>query len=125
MQRRSFLKAASAMLPAASLKSFALEQVSPQAAPSSREIHVVGSGQDRFGESHSLGFSSILFKVPSRETNGGLFVIEHENLIKGAPRSTFTFIRTSGFMSWKAKYCSRSAASASCFVAENPFWARA
>ena len=82
MQRRSFLKAASAMLPAASLKSFALEH---GAAPPSAEIHPVGSGQDRFGESHSLGFSSILFKVSSRDSNGGLFIIEHENLIKGGP----------------------------------------
>lgn len=83
MQRRSFLKAASAMIPAASLKSFALEQAS--ATPSSADIHVVGSGQDRFGEPHSLGFSSILFKVSTRDSNGELFVIEHENLKKGGP----------------------------------------
>ena len=81
MQRRSFLKAASAMLPAASLKNFALEQ----AAQPASEIHVVGSGQDRFGASHSLGFSSILFKVATRDTNGALFAIEHENLLKGGP----------------------------------------
>jgi quercetin dioxygenase-like cupin family protein len=70
------------MLPAARLKSFVLEQ---GATPSSAEIHPVGSGQDRFGESHSLGFSSILFKVSTRDSSGGLFVIEHENLIKGGP----------------------------------------
>ena len=82
MQRRSFLKAASAMLPAASFKSFALEQ---SATPSVAEIHLVGAGQDRFGASHSLGFSSILFKVATRDSGGALFAIEHENLIKGGP----------------------------------------
>jgi len=82
MHRRLFLKAASAMFPAASLKNFALEQ---GLAPTSAKIHTVGSGQDRFGESHSLGFSSILFKVSTRDSSGGLFVIEHQNLIKGGP----------------------------------------
>jgi mannose-6-phosphate isomerase-like protein (cupin superfamily) len=83
MKRRSFLKAASALLPAASLKSFALEQAST--APAANEVHIVGAGQDRFGESHSLGFSSIHFKVSTRDSNGALFVIEHENLLKGGP----------------------------------------
>lgn len=82
MKRRSFLKAASALLPAASFQSFALEQA---AAPATGELHVVGAGQDRFGGSHSLGFSSILFKVATRDSNGTLFAIEHENLTKGGP----------------------------------------
>ena len=87
MKRRSFLKATAAFLPVAGFQNFALEQVAAQAPvpPPSSEIHVVGSGQDRFGEHHSLGFSTILFKVPARETNGNLFVIEHQNLIKGGP----------------------------------------
>ncbi len=83
MKRRSFLKATAALLPAAGLKEFALAQAS--AAPASQEIHVVGSGQDRFGESHSRGFSTILFKVASRDTGGGLFIIEHANLVTGGP----------------------------------------
>ncbi len=83
MKRRSFLKTAAALLPAATLKNFALQQ--PSTAPSSNEIPVVGSGRDRFGESHSLGFSSILFKVATRDSNGELFIIEHENLRKGGP----------------------------------------
>ena len=87
MKRRSFLKATAALLPAAGLHSFALEQVSAQASatPPSGEIHIVGSGQDRFGSSHSLGFSSILFKLSTQDTSGGLFVVEHENLVKGGP----------------------------------------
>ena len=87
MKRRSFLKASAALFPAAGIMNFALDQVAAQAAApaSSGAIHVVGPGQDRFGQSHSLGFSSILFKVSASETNGALFAIEHENLIKGGP----------------------------------------
>lgn len=83
MKRRSFLKATAALLPAASLKDFALAQAA--AAPASPEIHVVGAGSDRLGEHHSRGFSTVLFKVLPAETNGGLFVIEHQNLVQGGP----------------------------------------
>ena len=83
MKRRSFLRTVAALLPAAGLPEFALAH-SP-AAPSSEQVHVVGAGQDCFGEVHSRGFSQILFKVPSRETGGGLFIIEHINLVKGGP----------------------------------------
>ena len=34
---------------------------------------------------HSLGFSSILFKVPTSETAGGVFVMEHTHLLPGGP----------------------------------------
>ena len=83
MKRRSFLKTTAALLPAAGLRNFALAHAA--AASSADQIHVVGAGQDRFGESHSRGYSSILFKVLPRETNAGLFIIEHVNLIKGGP----------------------------------------
>lgn len=84
MKRRSFLKTAAAAFPIAGLQAFTLAAASE---PSSADpLHVVAAGQDRFGESHSLGFSRILFKVGTRETNGGLFVIEHVNLVKGGPR---------------------------------------
>jgi mannose-6-phosphate isomerase-like protein (cupin superfamily) len=83
MKRRSFLKTAGALLPAATIKNFAFAHDST--ATPSGEIHVVGAGQDRFGGSHSLGFSSILFKVATRDSNGALFAIEHENLLKGGP----------------------------------------
>jgi hypothetical protein len=61
MKRRSFLKATAALLPAAGLKEFALAQAA--AVPATEQVHVVGAGQDRFGESHSRGYSNILFKV--------------------------------------------------------------
>jgi len=83
MKRRSFLKTAAALFPIAGLQDLALAQAS--AASPSEQIHVVGAGQDRFGESHSRGFSNILFKVATRDTGGGLFIIEHENLVQGGP----------------------------------------
>ena len=83
MKRRSFLKAASAVFPAAGLQAFALGQV--LATPSSDHVQVVANGQDWFGEHRSRGYSSILFKVMPRETGGGLFNIEHANVTKGGP----------------------------------------
>jgi mannose-6-phosphate isomerase-like protein (cupin superfamily) len=83
MQRRSFLRGAAAVLPAAGLKDFVLGQA--EVVPASGEAHLVGAGQDRLGETHSLGFSTILFKTLPRETAGGLFVIEHKGLGHGGP----------------------------------------
>lgn len=45
--------------------------------------HVIPAGQDRLGEHHSLGFSTISFKVLPRETSGNLFLIEHTGLRRG------------------------------------------
>jgi hypothetical protein len=73
MKRRSFLRSAAAVLPAVGLDVFALAQAT--SVPTPGEVHVVGAGQDRLGEPHSLGFSTILFKVLPRETGDGLFVI--------------------------------------------------
>lgn len=83
MRRRAFLKSAAVFVPAAGLQEFALAQMS--AATATDIPHVVGAGQDMSGESHSRGFSRILFKVPSNATGGGLFVIEHTHLVKGGP----------------------------------------
>ena len=83
MERRSFLKTAAAVLPAAGLKNFALGLTAAPAAVDG--IHPVGAGEDRLGEMHSLGFSTILFKVLPRETGSGLFVIEHKDLGHGGP----------------------------------------
>lgn len=43
--------------------------------------HVVAAGEDVTGHLHSLGFSSLAFKVDPAETAGGLFIIEHRNLL--------------------------------------------
>ncbi len=76
MKRRSFLESAAALLPAATLRNFALAQsAAPAVGP-----HLVLSGEDCQGEQHSRGFSQILFKILPAETNGGLFIIEHTHL---------------------------------------------
>ena len=46
---------------------------------------VVAAGEDRAAEKHSLGFSTIAFKVATGDTGGSLFVMEHSNLSKGGP----------------------------------------
>jgi mannose-6-phosphate isomerase-like protein (cupin superfamily) len=83
MERRSFLKTAAALFPVAGVPAFALHEEAGLSV--SDQIHVVTAGQDRLGETHSRGFSSILFKVLPSETNGGLFVIEHAHMVKGGP----------------------------------------
>jgi quercetin dioxygenase-like cupin family protein len=88
LKRRDLLKCAAFVLPAAGFpaagfEAFALGQSA--ALPPTGGIHPVEAGQDRFGETHSLGYSTILFKAVPRETNGGLLMIEHKNLMKGGP----------------------------------------
>jgi quercetin dioxygenase-like cupin family protein len=87
MKRRSFIKSAAAFLPAAGIDPMVFASFPGVDAP--KEGMVIGAGKDREGESHSLGFSSILFKVLPGETGGGLFVIEHMNLTKGGPALHF------------------------------------
>jgi mannose-6-phosphate isomerase-like protein (cupin superfamily) len=75
--RRSFLKAAASVAPAA-----ALHELFAQApAPPSTSLHIVGVGQDRLGPPHTLGFSSLAFKVLPSDTGGNLFIIEHTHLM--------------------------------------------
>ena len=83
MKRRSFLKTAAAFFPAAGLESFALAE-SPASSIADR-VHPIPAGEDRLSETHTLGFSTIRFKVLPRETSNGLFIIEHMNLIAGGP----------------------------------------
>lgn len=77
--RRSFLKVAAAIAPGAALHNL-LAQPAPSPAP---ELHLVGAGEDRSGHPHSLGFSSLAFKVATADTGGNLFIIEHRNLTPG------------------------------------------
>jgi len=80
MKRRSFLKSAAALLPAAGFNPISIAE-----GPAQGQEQVIAAGQDTLGEPHSLGFSTILFKVLPRETSNGLFVIEHMNLTRGGP----------------------------------------
>ncbi len=87
MQRRSFLKSLASVPPAAALHHFmaSYAQAQSPAAASNAAVHVVHAGEDRFGDTRSLGFSSLAFKVGSDESRGGLFVIEHTHLRPGGP----------------------------------------
>lgn len=76
MKRRTFVQNGLLSLPALALG------LTPKVSDTSQ---LVKSGADRFGESHSLGFSTIAFKVSSADTDGGLFVMQHDNLGKGGP----------------------------------------
>jgi mannose-6-phosphate isomerase-like protein (cupin superfamily) len=76
MKRRDFVKAGILSVP-----SLALAQM-PQGHADSK---VVPADTDRLNETHSLGFSKMLFKISSADTDGGLFIMEHENLGRGGP----------------------------------------
>jgi mannose-6-phosphate isomerase-like protein (cupin superfamily) len=85
MERRSFLKGAAAVVPAAMVpESFGQEQAAA-VAPVAGQLHVVGAEADRFGGSHTLGFSTFYFKVSGAETGGRLFLMEHERMVPGGP----------------------------------------
>jgi len=86
MHRRSFLKAAAAAVPAAGLHDFLASQARAQTpATPPPALHVVGAGEDLSGHPHSMGFSSLLFKVSGSETGGSLFILEHTHLLPGGP----------------------------------------
>ncbi|AXC14460.1 putative conserved protein, contains double-stranded beta-helix domain [Acidisarcina polymorpha] len=87
MRRRTFLKTAAAMLPCAGLHDVVSGYTHAEAAapPTADSLHVVGAGEDRFRQPISTGFSTMLFKVATNETAGGLFLIEHKNLVNAGP----------------------------------------
>ena len=78
LQRRSFLKAFASIAPAAAMHNLVAQAPAP---PPPAGLHPVGAGQDRSGHIHSLGFSSLAFKVSTADTAGNLFIIEHRNLV--------------------------------------------
>lgn len=87
MQRRSFVRGISSILPIAALRDRLADLVQAGNVPSqSPTLHAVGAGQDRFDHPHAIGFSAgMLFKVSSADTNGALFVMEHTHLTPGGP----------------------------------------
>jgi len=88
MKRRSFLKGAAAVVPAAMVPAAAVPEFLPGRAaevPGSSELHVVGAGEDRYGGSHTLGFSTFYFKVSGAETGGRMFLMEHQKMTPGGP----------------------------------------
>ena len=87
MQRRSFVRGISSILPIAALQEMLACQVEAHNAPTQAPaLRTVGSAQDRFDHPHTIGFSTgMLFKVSSADTNGALFVMEHTHLAPGGP----------------------------------------
>jgi mannose-6-phosphate isomerase-like protein (cupin superfamily) len=83
IQRRAFLKTAASVIPAAALQDL-LAQSSPETqspALNPAPAGPVPAGADRTGHLHSIGFSSLAFKVIPSDTAGNLLVIEHRNLM--------------------------------------------
>jgi mannose-6-phosphate isomerase-like protein (cupin superfamily) len=76
--RRTFLKSVASIAPALALHDLIAQAPAP---PSSGALHPVAAGEDRSGHLHSLGFSSLAFKVTTADSGGNLFVIEHRNLL--------------------------------------------
>jgi quercetin dioxygenase-like cupin family protein len=87
MRRRSFLKAAAALAPAAGLQDFLISQARAQAvaSPIASALHVVATGEDRFGHPIPMAMSSLAVKVATRETGSGVLVMEHTHLVPGGP----------------------------------------
>ena len=89
MKRRNFLKSAIAAVPAVLIESGHAQSFAPASQTSSMPVgqaaQVVPAGEDRFGEIHPRGFSFLQFKVCTQETGGGMFVLEHSNLVPGGP----------------------------------------
>lgn len=90
MNRRRFLASTSALVPLAFLEPallppHRLEAETLAALPDhpAAQPHVIPAGGDVLSEHHSLGFSTISFKVVPRQTSGNLFLIEHTGLRKG------------------------------------------
>lgn len=82
MERRLFLR--DAALASAGLYGVFASQAAAQGGAAT-SVHVVGDGQDRYGEHRTMGFDSLAFKVGTAETDGRLFLIEHTHLQRGGP----------------------------------------
>jgi mannose-6-phosphate isomerase-like protein (cupin superfamily) len=81
LHRRRFLQSAASTVPAVAF----VDLLAQSPAPPSPAPHVVPAGQDRLGAPHSMGISSLAFKVLTADTGGNLFVIEHTHLVRGGP----------------------------------------
>lgn len=77
IERRSLLTAAIAASP--------LALIGQSNGPASARAVRVPRGDDRLGERHTIGVSTTAFKVLTKESRGGLFVMEHTSPKKGGP----------------------------------------
>jgi mannose-6-phosphate isomerase-like protein (cupin superfamily) len=83
IHRRAFLKSAASVIPAAALQNVIAQSSLETQSPTLNPVPAgpVPAGADRTGHLHSLGFSSLAFKVLTSDTAGNLLVIEHSNLM--------------------------------------------
>ena len=79
MHRRSFLS-----LTASTLAASALGQA-PKPTPTTQPIPPVLANTDRTGELHTMGYSTMAFKVLTQDSHGDLFMIEHHMNKRGGP----------------------------------------
>jgi mannose-6-phosphate isomerase-like protein (cupin superfamily) len=85
LPRRSFLQSAASAVPAAAVANLFARSAGAQSLPAATpEVHVVDAGADRLGTPHSMGMSSLTFKVLTADTGGNLFAIEHSHLAPGS-----------------------------------------
>ena len=84
MHRRSFLSLTTSTVAASALgQSPAASKSKP--APSGQPIPPVLANTDRTGEMHTMGYSSMAFKVLTQDSDGDLFMIEHHMNKRGGP----------------------------------------
>lgn len=82
MQRRSFLSALASCFPAAALPNLTPHLHAQASPPSQTNLHIASWNNDPI---YPMPFSSLLFRVSSQESGGGLFLIEHRNMLPGGP----------------------------------------
>jgi quercetin dioxygenase-like cupin family protein len=84
MHRRSFLSLTANTIAASALGQ-SLANSGPKSAPSEQPIPPVLANSDRTGEMHTMGYSSMAFKVLTQDSHGDLFMIEHHMHQRGGP----------------------------------------
>lgn len=83
MDRRKFLR--DAAVASAGLSELFAANAGAQTAVVPPAVHVVGSGEDRYGEQRTMGFDHLAFKAGTTDTDGRLFIVEHTHLLHGGP----------------------------------------
>jgi mannose-6-phosphate isomerase-like protein (cupin superfamily) len=76
MERRDFI---------AALMAVQAYMLHAQQQPASGVPVYVAAGKDRFNKDRAIGVSSTSFKIATKDTNGGIFMMEQSNHVKGGP----------------------------------------
>lgn len=84
MHRRSFLSLTASTVAASALGQSPNNSPS-NPAPPAQPLPPVLANADRTGEMHTMGYSSMAFKVLTQDSHGDLFMIEHHMHQRGGP----------------------------------------